>query len=70
MHLVIAQHALFSYGSSMIAYVDLAHTGIPDSAIDKYRASAVLLIVLAFVPHFEFANFFKRLLRVATFILV
>ena len=33
-------------------------------------ASAVVLIVLAFVPHFVLANFFKRLLRVATFILV
>ena len=30
----------------------------------------MVLSVLAFVPHIEFANFFSRLFRVATFILV
>ena len=32
--------------------------------------SAVVLIVLAFVTHFELANLFKGLLREATFILL
>ena len=31
-------------------------------------ASVVIFIVLAFVPHFQLANLFKILLRVATFI--
>ena len=66
----MARHALSSSGSSMSAYVDLAHTGAVYSAIEKNWASAVALILLAFVPHFELANVFKRLLRVATFILV
>ena len=30
----MARHALFSYGSSMSAYVDLAHTGAAYSAIE------------------------------------
>ena len=33
-------------------------------------ASAVALVVFVFTPHSELANFFKTLLRVATFILV
>ena len=49
---MIALHALFSSGSNMSAYVDLAHTGAAYSAIEYYRASAVVLVVLAFVPPF------------------
>ena len=67
---MIARHALFSSGSNMSAYVDLAHIGAAYSAIELHRTSAVILIVLALVPHFELANFFKRLFCVATFILV
>ena len=33
-HPVIAQHALFSSGSNMAAYVDVTHTGAADSAIE------------------------------------
>ena len=33
-HPVIARHALFSSGSNMSAYVDLAHTGAAYSAIE------------------------------------
>ena len=32
----------------------------------EHKASAVVLIVLALVPNFEFANFRRRLLRVAS----
>ena len=70
MHPVITRHALFSSGSSMSAYVDLAHNGATYSAIEQHSASAGVLIVLAFVSHFELVNFSKRLVRVATFILV
>ena len=49
---MIARHALFSSGSNMSAYVDLTHTGAVYSAIESHRASALVLIVLAFVPHF------------------
>ena len=49
---------------------DLAHTGATYSAIEYHRVSAVVLVVLVFVPHFEPTNFFKKLLRVAAFILV
>ena len=62
--------ALFSSGSNTYAYVDLAHTGSAYTAIEEHRVNAVVLIVLAFVPYFELANFFKRLLGLATFILV
>ena len=54
----MVRHALFSSRSSMSAYVDLVHTGAAYSAIELHRASAVVLIVLAFVPHFELANLF------------
>ena len=57
-HPVIARHALFSSGSNMSAYVDLAHTGEAYSAIEYHRASNVVLIVLAFVPHFKLVNLF------------
>ena len=63
MYPVIARHALFCSGSNMSAYVDLTHTCL-------HKASAVVLIVLAFVPYFELDNFFKSLFWVATFILV
>ena len=53
---MIARHALFSSGSNMSAYVDLVHTGAAYSAIEYHNASAVVLMVLAFVPHFELAN--------------
>ena len=33
-HPAIARHALFSSGSNMSAYVDLAHTGAAYSAIE------------------------------------
>ena len=69
-HPVIARTALLSSGSSTFAYVDVAHTVASYSAIDWHRASTVVLILLALVPHFEFANFCKMLLRVAIFFLV
>ena len=69
-HPVIPWHVLFSSGSSMSACEDLAHTGAAYSVIAQHRDSAVVLIVNAFVPHFKLSNFFKRLLRVATLILV
>ena len=71
-HPVITRHTLSSYGSNMSAYVDFAHIdiGAAYSAIDLHRASAVVLIVFAFVPYFELDIFFKRLLRVASFILL
>ena len=43
---------------------------VPHIQLEYHKAKAVVLIVLAFVPHLEFANFFSRLFRVATFILV
>ena len=55
--------------SSMSAYEDLSHTGAAYSAIEYHRTSAVDLRILAFVPHSELANFFNRLLPVATFML-
>ena len=66
---MIARHALFSSGSNMSAYVD---SPILEQHILLLSSTgcAVVLIVLVFVPHFELANFFKRLLQVATFILV
>ena len=67
---VIARYALFSSGPNMSVYVDLAHTRAAYSVIEYHRTSAVVLIVIAFVSHFGLANFFKMLLRVATFILV
>ena len=67
-HPVLDPHALFSFRSSMGEIFARRHTTY--SAIEKHRVSAVVLVVLVFVPHSELANFFKRLLRVATFILV
>ena len=52
----------------MSACEDLGHVGETYSAIEEH--SAVVLVVFVFVPHFELANLFKKLLRVATFILV
>ena len=43
----------------MSACEDLAHTGAAYSAIEQHRACTVVLIMLAFVPPFELANFFK-----------
>ena len=48
-HPVTARHGLFSSGSSMSAYVDLDHIGAAYSAIEYHSASAIVLIVLAFV---------------------
>ena len=67
---MIARHALFSFGSRMSVCEDLAHIGATYYAIDLHMTSAVVLIVLVFVLHFERNIFFKRLLLVATFILV
>ena len=46
----------------MSACEDLAHTGAAYSAIEEHMTSAVVLIVFAlnFVPHFELAIFFRR----------
>ena len=49
---MIYWYALFGCRSNMSAYVYL---------------SCSYIVVLAVVPHFELAKFFKRLLRVATF---
>ena len=67
---MITHHSLFSFGSSMSVCEDLAHTGTAYSAIEWHMACALVLIVLVFVLHFELTNFLKRLLRVATFILL
>ena len=69
-HPVIAGHALFSFGSSMCVCEDLVHTGATYSAIEQHMDSAVVPVLLEFVLHFEITNFFKRFLRVVTFILV
>ena len=45
---MIARHTLFSSVSNMFEYVDLAQTGTTYYAIEEHRASAVVLIVLAF----------------------
>ena len=60
---MIARHALFSVWSIMSACEDLGHTGATYSTIPYNRASAVALVVLVFVPHFEIDNFFRGLLR-------
>ena len=62
--------ALFSSGFSFWACDDLAQTGAAYSATEQHNANAVVLMVLAFAPHFELENFLSRLLRVATFIFV
>ena len=66
---VTARHALFSSVFSFWAWGDLAQTGSAYSATECRNANAVVLIVFAFAPHFEF-DFLNRLLRVATFIFV
>ena len=67
---MIARHALFSFGASIFMCGDLAHTVVTYSAIEQHMASAVALVVLVFVLHFEITNYFKRLFLVATFIFV
>ena len=52
----------------MSAYVDLTHTGTAYLGIEYNGANAIL--ILSYSAYFEFANFFKMLLRVTTFILV
>ena len=56
-HPAISRHSLFSYGSGISAYKDIAHNGTGYSAIGLHRACAVVIIVIAFVFHFELANF-------------
>ena len=69
-HPVIDLHTSFSSGSSFGACGDPAQTGHANSAAEQDRANAVVLIVLALQPHFEFDNFLRTLFRLATFILV
>ena len=66
---MIARHALFSFGSSMPVCEDpIMEQHI--LRLSSTMASAVVFVVIVFVLHFELTNFIKRLLRVATFILV
>ena len=67
-HPVIARHALLSSESSLKACADFAHTGAAYSATEYLSGNAVVLIVLALVPHLELDSFLRRLLRVATLI--
>ena len=53
-HPVISLQALFSSGSRLCA--DLSHTGQAYSATEQQSARAVILIVLAFVPHLDVEN--------------
>ena len=69
-HPVINLHASFSSGSSLEACGDLAQTGHAYSDTEYASANHVVLIVLVLQPHLEFDNLFRRLFRVATFILV
>ena len=46
------------------ACLDLDHTGDAYLATEQHKANAVVLIVLAFVPHLEFASFIRKLFRV------
>ena len=50
------RHALFRSGSSISVCEELAHTGA------AYSANAVVRIVLAFVPHFEYNTVNHRIL--------
>ena len=65
---VIALHAGLSSGSRRCVCFDLDHTAAAYSATEYHKAIAVVLIVLAFVPHLEFVSFLRTLCRVATFI--
>ena len=59
MYPVITLHVWLSSGSSRCACLDFDHTGV------AYLASIKpMLIVLAFVPHLEFASFLRKLFRV------
>ena len=69
-HPMIARHALLSSESSLYTCVDLTHTGAAYSVTEYPSANAVVLIVLALVPHLELDSFLRRLLCVATFIFV
>lgn len=53
--------------STADAWQDLAQTGAQYSAVEKHSATAVVLRVFGSVPHFVFASFRRRLLRLATF---
>ena len=63
-HPMIAGNALSSSWSNMSAYVDPAHTGAACAAIEWHMAS------VSICSHFELDNLFKKLLRIATFILM
>ena len=56
-----ARYDLCSTESSMIVYVYyLAHPGAAYAVIVSHMASIVVLIVIAFLPHFELYNLFRR----------
>ena len=59
-HHVTALHALFSSVFSFWAWGDLAQNGAAYSATEWLNANAVVLIVLAFAPHFLFGKFLNR----------
>ena len=56
-----ALHVLFSSVFSFCAWGDLAQTGAAYSATYSLNANAAVLIVFAFVPHFEFDNFRNKI---------
>ena len=62
--------ALFSSGSTFLAWQEFLHTGAQYSAVEKLSAIAVVLRVSGFVPQLEFANLSRMLFLVATFALV
>ena len=49
-----------SSGSSRCTSLDLDHAGVAYAATELHKANAVVLIVLDFVPHLEFASFLRR----------
>ena len=61
---MIALHVWLSSRSSRCACLDPDHTEVAYLATEEHKANAVILIVLAFVPHLEFASFLRTLFGV------
>ena len=65
--LVMILLASFNPGSTSLAWLDLYHTGKLYSTAEELTAIAVVRKVCGSAPHLEFANFPRKLLRVAIF---
>ena len=71
MYAMIAMHVWLSSGSSRCACLDLDHAGVAYLVTEYHKANACVLIVLAFVPYLEFAQFSQEVVPCgATFIFV